>query len=207
MLRIGLCGAGGTGKGTLAKAFHEKHPEVQLIPSTVQHIGKIIAPDSENYKEIPAAFKPMFQDTILAVQAETERTMAANGLDYISERSVADFVPYMDRVLEELFGRVNKDSHNAYLNRVKAYLSETPYTHLFFIPADDFEPGDEDEAGWKERNQADRIKTNESLKDILQDIGLSMKIPVTVLTGTIEERLEKMEKRLYSGENNSVTHG
>lgn len=196
-LRIGLCGAGGTGKGTLARAFHEKHPEVKLIPSSVQHVGQIIAPNSENYKDIPTAFRPMFQDVILAVQGEAERTMAVNGLSYISERSLVDFIPYMDRVLEEIFGRVDKDSHRSYVNRMKAYLQDTPYTNIFFIPADDFEPGDQSEADWKERDPLERVKTNDSLKSILQDIGLFTGITVTKLSGTVEERLAKMEAVLY----------
>lgn len=196
MLRIGLCGAGGTGKGTLAKAFHEKHPEVMIIPSTVQHVGQMIAPESESYKEIPAAFKPMFQDAILAVQGEAERTMASNGLSYISERSLADFVPYMDRVLEGIFGHVDETAHDSYVARMKAYLKETPYTHIFFIPSDDFIPEDKDDAAWKERDPLERVKTNESLKSILQDIGLSMNIPVKTVSGTVEERVKKMEKAL-----------
>ena len=196
-MRIGLCGAGGTGKGTLAKAFHEKHPEIKVIPSTIQHVGKIISPDSENYKEIQSAFRPMFQNMILAVQAETERTIAANDLEYISERSLLDFVPYMDRVLEDLFGHIDKDAHNVYLNRVKLYPKETPYTHIFYLPEEDFDPADGEDASWKERNQSDRLETSKSLKNLLQDIGLSMDIPVTVLSGTVEERLEKMEKHLF----------
>ena len=208
MVRIGLCGAGGTGKGTLAKAFNERHPEVKIIPSTVQHVGQIIAPASENYKEIPSAFKPYFQDAILAVQAETERTMTANGLDFISERSLADFVPYMDRVLKEIYGRVNKKDHQNYVNRMMTYLKETPYTHIFFLPSDDFEPEDTEDSSWKERDPLERIRTNDSLREILAGIGEDLGIPVRILKGTVEERLEKMEEAVYGKEEtNSVTHG
>lgn len=199
-MRIGLCGAGGTGKGTLAKAFHEKHPEVMIIPSTVQHVGQMLAPDSKNYKEIPAAFKPLFQDAILAVQGETERTMASNNLSYISERSLVDFVPYMDRVLTDIFGRVDKSSHDEYVSRMKKYLEETPYTHIFFIPSNDFIPDDKKDASWKERDPLERVRTNDSLQSLLQDIGLSMKIPITTLSGTVNERVTKMEKALFPEE-------
>lgn len=207
MIRIGLCGAGGTGKGTLASAFHEKHPEVKVIPSTVQHVGELIAPKAGNYKEIPVAFKPSFQDMILAVQGEAERTIASNGLDYISERSLADFVPYMDRVLKEIYGRVNKKDHQNYVNRMMSYLKETPYTHIFFLPADDFEPDDAEDSSWKERDQLERIRTNEALRELLAEIGMECKIPVRILKGTVEERLASMEKAVYGEETNSVTHG
>ena len=200
MIRIGLCGAGGTGKGTLASAFHEKHPEVKVISSTVQHVGELIAPKAGNYKEIPVAFKPSFQDMILAVQGETERTIASNGLDYISERSLADFVPYMDRVLKEIYGRVNKKDHQNYVNRMMSYLKETPYTHIFFLPADDFEPDDAEDSSWKERDQLERIRTNEALRELLAEIGMECKIPVRILKGTVEERLASMEKAVYGEE-------
>lgn len=196
-MRIGLCGAGGTGKGTIAKAFCAKHPEVKLIPSTVQHIGQMLDPDSDNYRTISAVFKPDFQRIILAVQAETERTMDTNHLSYISERSLIDFIPYMDRVLKDLYGYIPHGEHGSYMYTVKHYLRETPYTHIFFLPADDFDPGDgEDAAAWKERDPAERARTNEELKKHLHELAPGFGIPVTILSGSVEERLEQMEKAL-----------
>ena len=123
--------------------------------------------------------------------------MASNGLDYISERSLADFVPYMDRVLKEIYGRVNKKDHQNYVNRMMAYLKETPYTHIFFLPSDDFEPEDAEDSSWKERDPLERIRTNESLRELLAEIGMECEVPVRILKGTVEERLASMEAAVY----------
>lgn len=198
-IRIGLSGAGGTGKGTLVKKFHERHPEIMEIHSCVEHVGKILDPDSPNYKDMQAWIRPSFQQSILAAQAEAERMFAQNGLSYITERSIVDFIPYMDRFLKsvDMNGRLDKEQHKAYVDRIKAYIKDNPYTHIFFLPADDFIPETTEEVTWKERDPLDRIKTNDSLHENLVDIGLDLKIPVTSLTGSVEERLDQMDKVIF----------
>lgn len=199
IIRIGLCGAGGTGKGTLVREFGKKHPEVKCIYSCVEHVGKILDPDSGNYKDMQAWLKPSFQQTILAAQAETERTFAQNNLSYISERSLVDFLPYMERVLKSIaiYGRPDKDERKAYFERIKMYVGDNPYTHLFFLPQDDFTPVKDESVAWKERDPLDRIRTDDSIRTALQEIGEKFGIPVTVLRGSVEERLDEMEKQIF----------
>lgn len=201
-LRIGLCGAGGTGKGTLVREFNKRHPEVLRIYSCVEHVGKILDPESDNYKNMQAWVKPSFQQSILAAQAEAERMFAQNDLSYITERSLVDFLPYMDRVLKAIgaFGRIDKDEHKAYFARIKAYIKDTPYTHLFYLPQDDFTPSNGENVAWKERDPLDRIKTDASLREALTEVGEEFKIPVTILRGSVENRLKTMEETISSNE-------
>lgn len=198
-IRIGLSGAGGTGKGTLVKKFHERHPEIMEIHSCVEHVGKILDASSPNYKEMQAFIKPSFQQTILAAQAEAERMFTQNGLSYITERSIVDFIPYMDRVLKsiDMHKRVDRDQHKAYVNRIKAYIKDNPYTHIFFLPADDFVPANTQDVAWKERDPLDRIKTNDSLRSNLMDVGLELGIPVVTIRGSVKERLDQMEQAVF----------
>lgn len=201
MIKIGLCGAGGTGKGTLAKEIEKIFPEIKMIPSSVQRIGRMLYPNSKSYKDINFNERVVFQNSALIAQAENEKILSENGISYISERSLIDFLPYMYRA-SMLYGRM--PTYFKYVDTIQKYLVSNPYDILFYIPYDDFELSEDNirNNSWKERNQEDRKKTDTYIREYLDPSSEEYSfIPENIknivsISGTLEERTKTATKNI-----------
>lgn len=170
VLKIGFCGPGGSGKGTLGKYLAEHLDDALLIPSQVQKIGSLMFPNIDNFKElfrqnVSTATKEKYQYSILTPQIALEDFFAQNPMGkriLISERSLFDYLAYEAMAYRYQPLRPYKEYEEFVLETVK----KSPYQLIFFLSPSDFEPGDKDGAGsWKERDEKDRQKTYEFLQE------------------------------------------
>lgn len=194
MIKIALCGAGGSGKGTLAREI-SKNFGFQLLPSPIQDVGKLLYPDKENYKNIQMESsteeRNLYQHCIVMPQIINELNAARHtALGYVSERSVFDYLAYFYR-----FGRVNDEQSDKLFDQyeelvLRAY-NQNPYDLIFFLGAKDFEPQDAEAGKWKERDPQDREQTSDWLYYYLTKSGNVDKSQVFHIHGTVEERTEQ----------------
>lgn len=191
---IALCGAGGTGKGTLMKELSKYG--YKGIPSPMQLTGHLIAPDSKDYRDMQMSQRAVMQysSVIAEINAETVAKTMLPGEKLIVERSVLDFLPYMKDLLRSMqyYDASWLYNYEHYKAMVYSYLQkESPYKMIAYLPIE-FEPQDKETSSWKERDGADRQKTQQKLEEILKDVSSRFEIPVITLTGTVKERAEKL---------------
>lgn len=189
---VAMCGAGGTGKGTLLKQLSEE-TYFDLILSPVQYIGKMLAPCSSNYSDMDFQTKVVMQYSGLMSQISMERNSKINYTDCFVERSVFDYLPYMKDALTKKYQkdtyRINSE-YEKYKSIVKEYIkTEKPYTKVVFVPIE-FEPNDKLESKWKERDLSTRQKTETELRNILNEFKAY--IDVTTISGTTKERARQV---------------
>lgn len=203
---IALCGAGGTGKGTLMKELMKhlgKDGSILPIPSSVQPLSKLMDPDSKNYRDFAREEKKLMQYAVVAGEMNAERVLANSGFGFIAERSVIDFLPYF-------FNNQARFSHkeaNAYSSFVFSYLALKPYDLIVRLPIE-FEPKDKQESSWKERDMDAMTDTEETLDTIFEHSKWDSKaygwvsleertgIPVIKVHGTPEERAQQILNKL-----------
>lgn len=191
---IALCGAGGTGKGTLMKELSKYG--YKGIPSPMQLTGYLIAPNSKNYRDMQMSQRAVMQYSAVIAQINVEKVVRKLIKDgkIIVERSVLDFLPYMRDLSRNMqyYDASWLYSYENYKAMIYAYLQkDKPYEAIAYLPIE-FDPQDKEESSWKERNMTDRCQTQEKLKGILEDVEKRFEIPVIALTGTVEERAEKL---------------
>ena len=198
---IALCGAGGTGKGTLLKAFSEKYQPKNYVQlsSPLKPIGTLFVPESSSYSDMETENKKIFQYSALAAQMNAERTARDNNLSFLSERSVIDFIPYYYDAL------ARDDYYLRYSKIIYKYLSENPYDILVYLPIE-FDPHDEKAGHWKERDSEKRKSTDEGLRNELEKIRIKLPdIHILEVRGTPETRakiiyetLKEIDRQLYN---------
>lgn len=198
---IALCGAGGTGKGTLLKAFSElyKPSNYVQLSSPLKPIGTLFIPESSSYADMETENKKIFQYSALAAQMNAERTARDNNLSFLSERSVIDFIPYYYDAL------VQDDYYLRYSKIIYKYLAENPYDILVYLPIE-FDPHDEKAGQWKERDTEKRMNTDEGLRNELEKIRIKLPdIHILEVRGTPETRakiiyetLKEIDRQLYN---------
>lgn len=157
-MRIGLCGAGGTGKGTSAKQIETLYA-IDIINSPVEHIGKLFVPDSMSFNDITGKVRRDFQYAGVSAQIQSEWFLSQRGISYVSERSVFDFLAYYQESAEEPGG------YKAYEEYVIRAYNSNPYDVLFYC-CNDFVPS-ETGAEWKERDEQSRNATDAFLRSKL----------------------------------------
>ena len=59
-MKIGLCGAGGTGKGTVVRSLVSKM-RITPIYSSVEYLGRLIKPDSKSFSDFSDEERALFQ--------------------------------------------------------------------------------------------------------------------------------------------------
>ena len=197
-VRIAFSGAGGTGKGTLARYVtkhinREKGFNFTLIESRNEPITELLCPDSENYKDMPPAIYDVKQFAILGGQIAQEE---AAGDDFISERSIFDYLAYFSKDIDELM-KLSKDEMSRRLLYVDTYremvaraAERRPYDIIFMTPAD-FIPDDSEENIWKERDEAERAETERKIARILELVVCHESTSVVCLTGSFSEKTER----------------
>lgn len=190
-MRIAMAGAGGTGKGTLARSLCNKlndnmRPHV-FLPSPNEVITKWIEPASANFKDMKPENYILKQYAILTANMWQQKYSQ----DFIAERSLIDYAGYMDESLVDALPDSLKDRPARYQKLIWNTLIEYPYDIVFeCIP--DFEPDDIAENQWKERNTSDRIATSVKIRNYIEKLvaaGCSTKF--VRIEGTREERLAK----------------
>lgn len=192
-MHIALCGAGGTGKGTIAAKLEEE--KYLFLKSPVEYFTKLMFPEAKNYQDIP--FLNKIQEQYAVVTAEMMQEQMRRDNDYVAERSVFDFLPYTYQAIQREYKtdttRIEL-SYSKYRNYVYRYLErEKPYDIIFFFPIE-FDPEDKAINSWKERDAMARIKTQRFLEAELKKV--SDDIPVFVIHGTVEERLLQIKQAL-----------
>lgn len=187
--KIALCGAGGTGKGTLMKTFFEMYkPENILpIPSPVKPISNLLDPYAMDFKDFTRENKVLMQYCTLASEMNAERIIDNSGFGFVAERSVIDFLPYFAKL------GFKGERMRAYAGFVARYLRKNPYD-LIVRTKIEFEPDDTKEHSWKERDAEDRKETEHYLNKWFYEH--KMDIPVVVVSGAPEERAQQIMQKL-----------
>ena len=191
MYKIGLCGAGGTGKGTFGKKLAEvleKKDDVllsKLYASPVQRVGRALFPQAKNFADFSPERRMLYQYAILGAQTEIELNADDEGFADICifERTFFDYLAYANGL--------NEDWQEEYEDAVLNAYYKDPYDIIFYFPADDFAPQDTADAAWKERDQESREKTDRILRDILFKENLAEHSMVFEITGDLDQRINK----------------
>jgi len=191
MYKIGLCGAGGTGKGTFGKKLAEVLEEkgnvllAKLYASPVQRVGRTLFPQAKNFADFSPEEGILYQYAILGAQTELELNADEEGVAdvCIFERTFFDYLAYT-RGLNEAWQEEYEDTV------LNAYYKD-PYDIIFYFPADDFVPQDTADAAWKERDQESRKKTDRILQDILFKEDLAEHSMIFKLAGSLDQRANK----------------
>lgn len=186
-MNIALCGAGGTGKGTLAENLVIVYDNlfglyIPIIRSPAQDIAKTLYPESENFSDIVKDKRLMFQYCGLFSQMYMEKNLFYNDMDYICERSIFDYLAYFNIGLDD------KLEYEKYKSIIKYHYEEYPYDYLYFLGLD-FIPADKEKNKWKERDQQSREERNKILREIIFDNNMAYKSVVIDLTG-IEDKVK-----------------
>lgn len=201
-LYLALCGAGGTGKGTLSKIIAEEY-KIHFLPSRIQDIGMLYFPKTKNYKEIAQSItdKIAFQYAIVTAQVEKELLLRENGFSYVTERTLIDYYAYMSK-----FEQDNKDiltkEHKQSIQNYYAYIirsfDELPYKHIFYLPFNDFKNTQADLSlnRWKDR-QITNDSTNSIMDSLIRSIAQYFKdkcgVSICLIHGSLEDRMEQIE--------------
>lgn len=164
-MRIGLTGSHSCGKSTLTKHFHNKIEEIAR--GVIAEKGK---PETLSKEELDD-----FELVIMKRQIEAENSME----DFISDRTVIDVLAYANTMC--------RPSMTARLKEmVELHLETNPYDLVFYIPIEF--PLEKDGIRF-EYEHYQKIIDLQILKYLKR-----YKIPYITLTGTVEERLRKIEQ-------------
>ena len=130
MYKIGLCGAGGTGKGTFGKKLAEvleKKDDVllsKLYASPVQRVGRALFPQAKNFADFSPERRMLYQYAILGAQTEIELNADDEGFADICifERTFFDYLAYANGL--------NEDWQEEYEDAVLNAYYKDPYENL-----------------------------------------------------------------------------
>lgn len=174
-VRIGLTGAGGTGKGTLGQAL-AREIGLTFLPSHIQDTGQAMG--MENYKDTHGLAGALaFQYAIMFGQIYQERALQLAGVGYVAERTTIDYIPYFTQR-----GIMRKDYVDPYVDTAYKW-AQKAYDMIIYCPLD-FAP---DNAPWKERDQADRERTDQTIYEFINRLP---NVPVLVAHGAPVERMK-----------------
>jgi hypothetical protein len=179
-MRIALSGAGGTGKGTLAKLIAAKY-DLAYLESPGEPIGRSLG--MENYKDSDQMTQMALQHGYLFGIIWQEKGCIAAGKGYVSERTPLDCIPYYQ----------DKELPHASRYGLIAMEHAKVYDHVFYLPAE-YTAKDIAQATWKERGELARQKTDRLMWATVQSTILPEKR--TILSGTVQQRMEQVEKVL-----------
>ena len=175
ILKIGICGAHGTGKTTLAKAVHELYGTpiiTNLMRSFWQENGVA------DFEKLPKDIRTIFQKESLLKQIEAEETYTTG---FITDRTVLDQIAYT-KMSSNMIGVEFEMYEQLCKERLKSY------THLIYLPIE-FESE-------QETLRAD-IKTRSECADIMKSyLDKWMPDRYTIIKGEFDQRIEQVKKLL-----------
>lgn len=196
ILRVGLTGAGGTGKGTLLNGFMANYGAFRgfaPVRSPVQFVKGFVSPYSVAYDAIVKEDKMLLQYGGLFGEMNAERVLDDCRASCIAERSVLDFLPYFKQAFppNESIGQVY--TVEFYEKLIQTFLREMPYDLLVYVPIE-FEPTQEDRQKnyWKERDPEKRKKTDDCILDQLAWVRDNTDITIISVSGTQDERVRQL---------------
>lgn len=177
IMRIALAGTHWSGKTTILNLL-EGHKIKEQARALILELG--------NPKDMSDDERANFQQVLLTRQIRSELSM---GDDFISDRSVYDILAYSE-------GCSNADD---IVKQVFFYLSKNPYDLIFYFPIE-FEM---EKDGTRPEDEEYRKKIDSLIFTEMINNGE----PLIPITGTIEERLEKIlsEIRKYEAKNRKKT--
>ena len=175
ILKIGICGAHGTGKTTLAKEVHNLFGTpiiTNLMRSFWQENGVA------DFEKLPKDIRTIFQKESLLKQIEAEESYIVG---FITDRTVLDQIAYT-KMSSNMIGIEFEIYEQLCKERLKTY------THLIYLPIE-FESE-------QEALRAD-IKTRGECADIMKSyLDKWMPRQYTIISGEFEERVEQIKKLL-----------
>jgi hypothetical protein len=183
MVSVALCGAGGVGKGTLGNQLaHELG--YYFLPSKIQNIGQRIYPQADGFKGIPAREKFAYQHSILTAQIEKELLLRDVGINFVSERSVLDYLPYFMKAFSD-----DLEAVKHYKKMIMDHVYKMSYTYLIYLPVE-FRPTKEDLAinNWKERDPDSQNHTDAVIFDLVKETEKQKLSTIIMPSGNVERR-------------------
>lgn len=201
-IRIALCGAGGAGKGTLAKEFAKKVNEalcpMDIIFSQNEYIAKTMFPGLKKFSEVKEQDKKAYQYAILSAQIAQEKIFSSMHDDFacfISERSVIDYIPYAIK------NDTKKEWCLNYQKLIFEYLKTKPYDYLIYVPLE-FSCGEKPGEEFKERDVESQKDTDARIRDIIMssnfiDICNETGMKISSVSGTPYERAGQIIGRIW----------
>jgi len=122
MLKIGLCGAHGTGKTTLTKLIADKY-NLALIDRTMRNMWEGFG--VSDFEKMPAELRGVFQKYAVLNQIQREDTEGVNG--FVSDRTVLD--NFVHVVMDSKMSEIDLSMYEALVKeRIKTY------THFIYLP-------------------------------------------------------------------------
>lgn len=196
IVRVGLTGAGGTGKGSLVSNFMMNHGQARgfaPVRSPIQFVKGFVSPYSISYDAIMKDYKMLLQYGGLFGEMNAERVVDGCQTNCIAERSVIDFLPYFKQAFppNESIGEIYTAEY--YERLIHKFLQDLPYDILVYVPIE-FENSDDDKQQnyWKERDPEKRKKTDECILDQLAWVQENTDTTIISVSGTIEERTSQL---------------
>lgn len=201
-IRIALCGAGGTGKGTLVKEFSKQVNEalcsMDIIFSQNEYIAKIMFPGLKKFSEVEEQDKKAYQYAILSAQIAQEKIFSSMHDDFtrfISERSVIDYIPYAIK------NDTKKEWYLNYQKLIFEYLKTKPYDHLVYVPLE-FSCGKKPGEEFKERDIESQKDTDARIRDTimsnnLRNICNETGMEIFSVSGTPYERAGQIIRKIW----------
>lgn len=175
ILKIGICGAHGTGKTTLAKEVHALFGTpiiTNLMRSFWQENGV------DDFEKLPKDIRTIFQKESLLKQIEAEESYITG---FITDRTVLDQIAYT-KMSSNMIGVEFEIYEQLCKERLKSY------THLIYLPIE-FESE-------QEILRAD-IKTRSQCADIMKGyLDKWMPEQYSIISGEFEERVKQVKKLL-----------
>lgn len=182
-LRVGLTGAGGTGKTSLANALAINTGLVYL-PSHIKNTG--LALGMENYKDVQGLSGALaFQYSILFGQIYQERALQIARKGYVTDRTTIDYVPYF-----KARGIMRKDYVDPYVKAAIEW-AQANYDLVIYCPLENWQKGDDrpHQYGgdtWRERERAAQEETDQAIYELWNQVA---RIPLLVVHGNPGNRL------------------
>jgi deoxyadenosine/deoxycytidine kinase len=175
ILKIGICGAHGTGKTTLAKAVHQLFGTpiiTNLMRSFWQQNGVA------DFEKLPKDIRTIFQKESLLKQIEAEESYITG---FITDRTVLDQIAYT-KMSSNMIGVEFEIYEQLCKERLKSY------THLIYLPIE-FESE-------QEALRAD-IKTRGQCADLMKGyLDKWMPGQYTIISGEFDQRVELVKQLL-----------